>query len=74
MSRLSETQIVALRQLRDAPGRIDKPTGRNLVRRGMAQEHVPGRFSLTAMGRRWIEEYVQRTGDGPERLKALLRF
>lgn len=74
---LSTIQIQALRGLDpedDAPsfkprqGTIDALAKRGLVKQsGQVVE-------ITTSGTRFIREYVNRTGNGPEELKAMFRF
>jgi hypothetical protein len=71
---LSPAQLVLLRELLDGRnlGGRDR-TRESLRRRGLA-EGQGTEFRLTAEGRKLIEDYVARTGDGPEHLKAMFRF
>lgn len=43
-------------------------------RRGLIEPSQDGRYRLKSYGRRLIRSYVERTGDGPEDLKAMFRF
>jgi len=76
---LSVTQLKTLRWMcegdigYEAGWQPAKRTGNALVKRGYLQV-TEGIYSLTANGKRTVEWYVGKTGNGPERLKAMFRF
>lgn len=79
---MTEAQLTALRILDPEDGpyleegeRLHHKTVAYLVRYGLAEKSdaAPG-ATITDKGLRSIRAYVKRTGDGPERLKAMLRF
>jgi hypothetical protein len=70
---LSTVQIKALRAVRENSAAVDSLNYRtysSLVRKGF----IAANGNLTRYGREWIDSYVERTGDGPEDLKAMFRF
>jgi hypothetical protein len=70
---LSTTQIKALRAINETPGAVDginQRTYTSLARKGL----LAANGNLTRYGKNWIESYVEKTGDGPEDLKAKFRF
>jgi hypothetical protein len=78
----SEAQLSALRALDpedtysgSKDRRINARTIKSLQRRGMVTpaDNAQG-ATITDYGLRTIREYVNRTGNGPERLKAMFRF
>lgn len=76
---LSPAQLSALRALADGETKVNSRTGQSLVKKGYARYALTlfsgaKGFELTPTGRAFIEDYVERTGDGPEDLKAMFRF
>ena len=81
--KLSTTQLEYLRTLDPADivmfddgdtTRFPVSTMRALKRRGLAAGSRAEGWTITKRGTRISRGYVERTGNGPERLKALLRF
>lgn len=69
----SPTQLSALRSLMEKPQPLRLNTARALERRGYIKSDGTN-YKLTVTGRAFTEDYVDRTGNGPEDLKALFRF
>lgn len=77
MKQLTTIQIQALRGLDpddDAPGfKPRQGTVDALAKRGLVKQSGDT-LVITETGTRFIREYVNRTGNGPEELKAMFRF
>ena len=75
---LSPAQLSALRTLEAGYPYVNARTTKSLISKGYVRQvpHVDRRpkHELTPTGRTFIEDYVERTGDGPEDLKAMFRF
>jgi hypothetical protein len=69
---MTTAQIKALRGLKENGTQPRKPTGDKLVEFGFCRKSKDGGYFLTPSGQRWIANYVEQTGDGPEDLKAIL--
>lgn len=70
---LSPTQLSTLRALDEKPQPVRKNTAGALMRYGYIEPDGT-LYKLTIRGRSFIRDYVERTGDGPEDLKAMFRF
>lgn len=70
---LSTAQIKALRWINDGTSKadeIDARTRQALVRKG----YLSPAGNLTWAADVFLRKYIERTGDGPEDLKAMFRF
>lgn len=75
----STAQIKAMRTLQaGATAAIRPATANALCKKGLVRivdtDTAWSKYELTRVGRSWIERYIEQTGDGPEDLKARLRF
>jgi hypothetical protein len=73
-TQLNHNDTEALRVLADhGPDKLADYDTAKLGRAGMitAASRGDGTYELTGMGQRWLDRYVEQTGDGPEALKAL---
>jgi hypothetical protein len=72
---LSPNMLSAMRSLLDGSQKINKRTANALINRQWAYPVGDlGHIALTVEGERYITNYVETTGDGPEDLKAMFRF
>lgn len=71
---ITAKQLSALRALRERGEQPHHKTGAKFVQWGFARQSKEGGFFMTPSGVRWIDNYVEQTGDGPEDLKAMFRF
>lgn len=69
----SPTQLSALRALNEKPQPLRANTAKALERRGYIEQDGTN-YKLTMTGRAFIQDYIDRTGNGPEDLKAMFRF
>ena len=77
MSKLTPTQISTLRRLSETGPSVvrgkqaEKLFNLNLIEPTTAKKDE---YRLSGWGQQWVADYVRRTGNGPEDLKALFSF
>lgn len=70
---MTTAQIKAMRALHEKGVKPNAGTAKSLARMGYMKPTADA-WTLTPKGERWITGYVEKTGDGPEDLKAMFRF